>query len=203
MPFPNYQNYRIEELYDSLNHIDRERFPERVEVIKKEIAAREERSKKQAHDVPKTELPIEHTSKSRNERSQFFQSFENLYWKNAKKILGLKMPWSNEKNRFLALFYLSSLLEGIHTALSHGRFDWQSLFFALIISISATRFIAAEFTSVGKTILPTSKWLILFSWPISIPILLFWIKGFYGFLLGIVFTLNCVILTTLPSILYR
>ena len=37
MTEPNYSNYSVEDLYDALNHIDEERFPERVEIIKTEI----------------------------------------------------------------------------------------------------------------------------------------------------------------------
>ncbi len=45
MNMPNYKNYSLDELYDSLNHIDKYSYPDRIEVIKSEIQNRKENPK--------------------------------------------------------------------------------------------------------------------------------------------------------------
>ncbi|MGJ8680950.1 hypothetical protein [Paraglaciecola sp.] len=56
---PNFSNYSLEELYDVLEHIDRDKYPERVNGVKEAIKSKEQMNETKENTVKKQLSPRE------------------------------------------------------------------------------------------------------------------------------------------------
>ncbi len=96
MTIPDYKTYSLDDLYDVLNNIDKERYPQRVELIEKEIEYRKSNvSNSTVKDKPKEEIIL------KKEKS-VFERYKITDLKTAKKAI--RKAWL--ASLFLTIYFL-------------------------------------------------------------------------------------------------
>ena len=97
----------------------------------------------------------------------------------------------------ICIYFLYSLC-GVRRALFEG-IQFADVAISFVLSAAMVRFCAVDSRCRGKTLLLSFHWIIFFTWPISVPIYLWWTRGIKG--IGWV-VLNIILLIVMCSVAF-
>ena len=80
----------------------------------------------------------------------------------------------------IIMFYCASFIWGAATYFNFNEDSRLNFIFSLIVGILAVQFTVLHASNAGRPIPPWSKWIVFFTWLLSIHVILLYCKGFKG-----------------------